>query len=344
MSYCHRRASASISITASTAARQRDPQRDHQRLLPARLRPPSCEDGIQNGDETGVDCGGSSCPACPTCSDGVQNGDETGVDCGGSSCPVCPCFDNPVTLTIVLDNYPEETSWEIRNASNTVVASGGTYGSSPDGSTVVENACLPDGCYDFIIYDSYGDGICCAYGAAPTPSPTIPAAGPSPPAALWLFRNDQLLRDRKRRADLHRRHPERRRDRRGLRRILPALPGHLQYARQYLSASPTNTDATLTWNAPPYAIDYNVRAREIGTSTWTEGFNLTSPVSYTGLIYLHRLRIPGAVQLRSGGVTSAWSSSSFFSTTGCGGCTYQTLDFNNFETTWGIWNDGGSDA
>lgn len=46
-----------------------------------------CTDGVQNGNETGVDCGGS-CQACPTCTDGVQNGDETGVDCG-SSCAPC---------------------------------------------------------------------------------------------------------------------------------------------------------------------------------------------------------------------------------------------------------------
>ena len=53
---------------------------------------PTCTDGIQNGDETGVDCGGANCPACPepTCNDGIQNGDETGVDCGGSSCAACP--------------------------------------------------------------------------------------------------------------------------------------------------------------------------------------------------------------------------------------------------------------
>lgn len=51
---------------------------------------PGCNDGIQNGDETGVDCGGSVCPACPTCSDGIQNGDETGIDCGGPTCPPCP--------------------------------------------------------------------------------------------------------------------------------------------------------------------------------------------------------------------------------------------------------------
>ncbi len=31
---------------------------------------------------------------CPTCSDNIQNGDETGVDCGGANCPPCtPCED-----------------------------------------------------------------------------------------------------------------------------------------------------------------------------------------------------------------------------------------------------------
>ncbi|WP_020538535.1 zinc-dependent metalloprotease [Lewinella cohaerens] len=112
-------------------------------------------------------CLSASCGvAGPTCSDGIQNGDETGVDCGGSNCAPCagPCNDNAVTVTITLDNYPEETSWTITNAGGSVVASGGTYGSEPDGSTVVENLCLVDGCYDFNIFDSYGDGICCSYG------------------------------------------------------------------------------------------------------------------------------------------------------------------------------------
>lgn len=68
-----------------------------------------------------------------------------------------------VTLTITLDNYPEETSWQILDGS-TVLASGGTYGSQPDGSTVVENIDLATGCYDFVIDDVYGDGICCSYG------------------------------------------------------------------------------------------------------------------------------------------------------------------------------------
>lgn len=47
-----------------------------------------CHDGIQDGDETGVDCGGS-CAACGgTCTDGILDNKETDVDCGGS-CPQC---------------------------------------------------------------------------------------------------------------------------------------------------------------------------------------------------------------------------------------------------------------
>ena len=48
----------------------------------------SCTDGIQNGDEEGIDCGGD-CDPCPTCEDGIQNGDEEGIDCGGTSCDPC---------------------------------------------------------------------------------------------------------------------------------------------------------------------------------------------------------------------------------------------------------------
>ncbi|NJL77198.1 MAG: T9SS type A sorting domain-containing protein [Saprospiraceae bacterium] len=53
----------------------------------------TCSDGVKNGDETGIDCGGISCVPCqvePNCQDGIQNGGETGVDCGGASCPACP--------------------------------------------------------------------------------------------------------------------------------------------------------------------------------------------------------------------------------------------------------------
>jgi hypothetical protein len=80
---------------------------------------PTCADGVQNGAETDVDCGGPICPAASkcleskqctlagdcasgvcqagackkaTCNDGVKNGLETGVDCGAPGClvPECP--------------------------------------------------------------------------------------------------------------------------------------------------------------------------------------------------------------------------------------------------------------
>ena len=126
--------------------------------------PATCTDGFQNGNETGIDCGGPDCPACPTCTDGILNGNETDIDCGGPDCPACPCNDNNITVTINLDNYPEETTWTIVDGNGSTVASGGPYGNQPDGSTVTTLLCLADGCYDFTIFDSYGDGICCGYG------------------------------------------------------------------------------------------------------------------------------------------------------------------------------------
>ena len=49
----------------------------------------SCSDGILNGNETGVDCGGPDCTDCISCTDGILNGNETEIDCGGPDCPPC---------------------------------------------------------------------------------------------------------------------------------------------------------------------------------------------------------------------------------------------------------------
>ncbi len=72
--------------------------------------------------------------------------------------------DKNIRLSITFDNYPEETSWEVLDGEGQVVLSGGTYGSQPDGSTLVIEEFLPEGCYAFVIKDVYGDGICCSYG------------------------------------------------------------------------------------------------------------------------------------------------------------------------------------
>jgi len=86
--------------------------------------------------------------------------DALNLSTSGGGTPTCI----NVNLAIKFDNYPEETSWEIKDDSGTVVASGGTYASQADGSTLNITKCLPLGCYSLIMKDAYGDGICCSYG------------------------------------------------------------------------------------------------------------------------------------------------------------------------------------
>ena len=50
----------------------------------------------------------------------------------------------------------------ISSLTGATVASGGPYGTA--GGTVTESFCAAEGCYTFTIFDSFGDGICCAYG------------------------------------------------------------------------------------------------------------------------------------------------------------------------------------
>ncbi|MCB9276985.1 MAG: T9SS type A sorting domain-containing protein [Lewinellaceae bacterium] len=128
---------------------------------------PTCSDGIQNGQETGVDCGGPTCPPCPvepTCSDGIQNGQETGIDCGGPTCPPCNICPFNVHLEIHFDFNPGQTSWVITGAGGVTVASGGPYTMQSPLSTLAQDICLEEGCYTFTIYDAAGNGICCQAG------------------------------------------------------------------------------------------------------------------------------------------------------------------------------------
>ncbi|MEM8582842.1 MAG: M12 family metallo-peptidase [Bacteroidota bacterium] len=88
---------------------------------------------------------------------------------GGDNPPPPPppsedCTSNTVYLRLAPDNYGPETRWRIRNEAGTTIASGGPYDKMLAGTLILDTLCLPDGCYDFTISDSYGDGICCAYG------------------------------------------------------------------------------------------------------------------------------------------------------------------------------------
>ena len=69
-----------------------------------------------------------------------------------------------LTLTILLDEFPDETSWSLWDSDGEEIASGGPYTYGDWGNTVTESFCLVDGSYNFGIYDWGGDGICCDYG------------------------------------------------------------------------------------------------------------------------------------------------------------------------------------
>lgn len=75
---------------------------------------------------------------------------------------VAGCSD--VTLSLTVDNYPEETGWTITDGTGALVSSQSYTNATPDNATVIETSCLDDGCYTFTITDAYGDGICCSYG------------------------------------------------------------------------------------------------------------------------------------------------------------------------------------
>lgn len=65
------------------------------------------------------------------------------------------------SMTLLTDEFGDETTWEIQNESNVTIYQGGPYEADTE---IVETFCLSDGCYTFTIFDSFGDGICCGWG------------------------------------------------------------------------------------------------------------------------------------------------------------------------------------
>lgn len=91
--------------------------------------------------------------------DGLYTGSNSNVTVNvRENCPL-----NTVVLSLILDRWGSEITWDIKDASNTVIASGGPY---TDGATnVLQPAknysfCLPNGTYRFTINDApYSDGL-----------------------------------------------------------------------------------------------------------------------------------------------------------------------------------------
>jgi len=160
MSYCHLVGGVGIDFNLGFGQQPGDLIRNrvNNASCLSACGPANCNDGYQNGEETGIDCGGPDCIACPTCVDGIQNGDEAGIDCGGPDCAACACAGGAgVSLIMNPDFYTNETTWTVTDVFGNTVASGGPYGQGL--AFIYEPLCLPEGCYDFTIFDSYGDGL-----------------------------------------------------------------------------------------------------------------------------------------------------------------------------------------
>ncbi|MFK7773512.1 MAG: T9SS type A sorting domain-containing protein [Saprospiraceae bacterium] len=89
---------------------------------------------------------------------GGVDGDLTDTDTDGSFISSDVTSLHVLTLNIFTDCYPEETSWEFRDGSGAVVASGGPY-TGQAGATITEEVTLATDCYSFNLFDTYGDGM-----------------------------------------------------------------------------------------------------------------------------------------------------------------------------------------
>ena len=71
--------------------------------------------------------------------------------------PLGPCV--PTMININLDQFTNETSWEITDTMGNVLISGGPYPNVPDYQPQYIPTCLPTGVLRFTIFDTYGDGL-----------------------------------------------------------------------------------------------------------------------------------------------------------------------------------------
>ena len=83
--------------------------------------------------------------------------------------PACAnANDKRVQISVLTDNYPSETSWELVDTCggvDTPVQSKPLGSFTATGTLYYETYCIPEAAqYRFTISDSFGDGICCGYG------------------------------------------------------------------------------------------------------------------------------------------------------------------------------------
>merc|ERR1712157_700387 len=118
-----------------------------------------CEQSVPDGPTA------APTPECTSNQD-CDDGDVCTADtCENGLCqnePNCAsCDKSKVDVQITIDNYGEETAYDIKDSSCTEVMQGSGW---PSNSVNSFWKCLSSGSYKFTITDGYGDGLCCSYG------------------------------------------------------------------------------------------------------------------------------------------------------------------------------------
>lgn len=75
-----------------------------------------------------------------------------------------PVTSNQIFVYVKTDNAPQENTWDIRNSTGTIIATGGPYANAT--TLYKDTVDLPSyDCYTFTIYDAGGNGLCCFNGS-----------------------------------------------------------------------------------------------------------------------------------------------------------------------------------
>lgn len=90
-----------------------------------------------------------------------------------------------VSVDILTDCYPEETSWQLINdeTSEIIYSAGPLTG---DNTHITTEMCLGDGCYTFTIFDSWGDGMSGSSWSNPADG-TVTITNTSTSEVIWDF-------------------------------------------------------------------------------------------------------------------------------------------------------------
>merc|ERR1712113_826854 len=118
-----------------------------------------CEQAVPDGPTA------APTPECTSDSE-CDDGDSCTLNtCNNGLCVLTPdcasCGKSKVDVEITIDNYADETTYEIKDSSDTKVMQGSGW---PANSVNSFWKCFSSGSYTFTITDAYGDGICCSYG------------------------------------------------------------------------------------------------------------------------------------------------------------------------------------